>query len=91
MLKHRGNKEERPQTVQFTSHSSGDFGTISWNFGDGATSGQIHPIHRYTLSETYTVTLSERGLGGSDQLVRSNYIRVVEAAAAIHLPIVLKH
>jgi len=47
-------------TVQFTDQSTDPDGTVvswAWEFGDGATSDQQNPTHRYTDDGTYTVTL----------------------------------
>lgn len=47
-------------TVQFTDTSTDLGGTITawnWNFGDGATSNSQNPTHKYTITNTYTVTL----------------------------------
>ena len=46
-----------PLTVTFSNTSSGDYAASLWNFGDGATSTQTHPIHTYVTPGTYTVTL----------------------------------
>ena len=47
-------------TIQFTDLSSAYNGTIVsyfWNFGDGTTSTEKHPTHKYRNVGTYTVTL----------------------------------
>ncbi|RXM38423.1 hypothetical protein BOQ62_17855 [Chryseobacterium sp. CH21] len=44
-------------TVNFTNHSA-NFTSILWNFGDGTTSSSLHPVHQYTSSGNYTVTLT---------------------------------
>ena len=47
-------------TIQFTDLSSAYNSTIisySWNFGDGTTSTEKNPTHKYLNSGTYTVTL----------------------------------
>ncbi len=40
--------------------------TYLWDFGDGTTSTQVNPSHRYSLPGTYTVSLTATNLGGSD-------------------------
>ncbi len=47
-------------TIQFIDSSYDSDGTIkswSWNFGDGTSSTEKNPTHKYTNSGTYTVTL----------------------------------
>ena len=46
-----------PLAVQFTDLSQ-DATSISWDFGDGATSTEPNPMHTYSAAGTYTVTLS---------------------------------
>lgn len=43
--------------VYFTNNSL-DARYFEWDFGDGASSTDVNPIHVYTASGTYTVTLS---------------------------------
>jgi PKD repeat protein len=54
-----------PLTVRFTDRSSGAT-SWNWDFGDGKTSSVQNPVHIYTSSGTYTVTLMVTGQGGSD-------------------------
>ncbi len=47
--------------MQFTDASSDSDGTIvtwAWDFGDGTTSHQVHPLKTYTAVGTYTVALT---------------------------------
>ena len=49
--------------VQFTNEST-NFSTLSWNFGDGETSTEENPLHIYTDTGEFTVSLtatSEKG------------------------------
>ncbi|MCB0527416.1 MAG: PKD domain-containing protein [Saprospiraceae bacterium] len=43
--------------------------TYLWDFGDGATSTQVNPVHVYSQSGNYPVTLIAQGPCGSDTLV----------------------
>ncbi|MHC1706576.1 MAG: PKD domain-containing protein [Bacteroidales bacterium] len=43
--------------VQFTDHSQGNINNWSWDFGDGNSSNQQHPLHTYTSAGTYQVVL----------------------------------
>jgi len=48
-------------TIQFTDLSSDPDGSVVswfWDFGDGSTSTQQNPTHRYESAGTYTVTLT---------------------------------
>ena len=64
-----------PLTVQFSAAGSdpdGDALTYAWEFGDGSTSFQQNPSHRYAAAGTYTakVTVTDaRGLTASDTIV----------------------
>jgi len=47
--------------IQFTDTSTDPDGTIlswNWNFGDGNSSTNHHPIHQYADNGTYTITLN---------------------------------
>ena len=51
---------------QFRSTSSGSIASLSWNFGDGGTAGNVgEPTHTYTSARQYTVTLTANGSDGS--------------------------
>ena len=49
-------------TMQFTNTSSRQ-GAVSWDFGDGNTSTEANPTHKYAKSGKYNVTLSIDGVG----------------------------
>jgi gliding motility-associated-like protein len=65
-----------PALVQF--HSTAQAGqSLSWNFGDGATSTQINPAHTYTAEGSYTVNLIVTNASGcSDTLSQPAFISV---------------
>ncbi len=44
-------------SVQFTNQSLGNNLTYAWNFGDGNSSTDEHPLHNYTNNGTYTAQL----------------------------------
>lgn len=67
-----------PLTVTFTDASSGNIGSYLWDFGDGITSTLPSPVHVYTASGVYTVTLTVTGPGGSDSLTRPGYVTVAD-------------
>ena len=49
-------------TVQFTNTSSKS-GNVTWDFGDGQTSNEANPKHKYEKAVVYTVTLTVDGAG----------------------------
>ena len=69
-----------PLTVSFTDQSTGEIDTWSWSFGDEGTSGDPNPSHEYLDPDTYTVSLTVTGPGGSDTETKANYITVTEPA-----------
>lgn len=50
--------------LQFTNATTNDAGTWHWEFGDGGTSDEQSPLHTYTTTGNYTVTLT----AGTDPL-----------------------
>lgn len=62
-----------PLTVNFANTSTGAT-NYNWNFGDGGSSAATNPAHTYTNAGTYTVTLTAVGAGGTNSLIRPNYI-----------------
>ena len=72
-----------PFIVSFTNNSSGS-SLYQWNFGDGSSSVSANPIHTYTTSGTFTVTLSASNGGGacSDTLVKNNFIMISPPVAS---------
>ncbi len=53
-----------PSTVTFTSTVTNATSYL-WNFGDGSTDNSANPVHTYTTGNTYTVSLTVTGAGGS--------------------------
>lgn len=49
--------------VTFTNNSAGA-DTYNWNFGDGATSTDLNPVHTYTAPGNYLVTLEAKATAG---------------------------
>lgn len=67
-----------PLIVNFQDLSTGTPTSWNWNFGNGNTSTLQNPIASYFTPGTYTVTLTVTNAGGSNTLVRTNYITVYE-------------
>jgi PKD repeat protein len=65
-----------PLAVAFTDASSGRTDRWSWNFGDGMTSTERHPVHTYTIPGTYTVKLTVSGEGGSTTKTTTDFVSV---------------
>ncbi|SDX17293.1 PKD domain-containing protein [Flavobacterium degerlachei] len=42
--------------IQFTSTATGDYVSVAWDFGDGAVSTDLNPIHSFILPKDYVVT-----------------------------------
>ncbi|MBQ6080098.1 MAG: PKD domain-containing protein [Muribaculaceae bacterium] len=49
-------------TVEFTNTSSKS-GAVSWDFGDGTSSTDLNPSHKYAKAGVYQVTLTVEGVG----------------------------
>ena len=65
--------------VQFTNTSS-QYTESSWSFGDGTTSTEDSPMHTYTSTGTYDVSLSVTGEGGSNTANTSGYVTLTDIA-----------
>ena len=42
--------------IQFQSNLTGDYISVSWDFGDGTFSTELNPIHTYLIPKEYVVT-----------------------------------
>ncbi|MFC1926726.1 PKD domain-containing protein, partial [Chloroflexota bacterium] len=69
-----------PLEVQFTDQSTGLIDSWDWDFGDGETSTEQDPSHIYDTVDTYTVSLTATGPGGSDTETRTDYIALTPEA-----------
>ncbi|MGZ5431362.1 MAG: PKD domain-containing protein [Thermoanaerobaculia bacterium] len=58
--------------VTFTDASTGDPTKWKWDFGDGEISTVRHPVHQYSLANTYTVKLEVESAGGTSE--RSKFV-----------------
>ncbi|MDA3910553.1 MAG: PKD domain-containing protein [Bacteroidales bacterium] len=61
--------------IQFQDESALATGW-SWDFGDGNTSNEQHPLHTYTADGTYTVSLTVTNDYGTDNTSITDYITV---------------
>jgi len=62
-----------PAEVQFTNNSL-QAESCAWDFGDGATSAETNPKHRYTHSGNYEVTL--KAIKGSKTVVKKQMVQI---------------
>ncbi|MBI3881513.1 MAG: S8 family serine peptidase [Verrucomicrobia bacterium] len=67
-----------PLLVAFTDTSTGTITNRAWNFGDGVVTNasSTNVAHTYASTGTNTVSLTASGPGGTNTLVRTNYISV---------------
>ena len=74
-----------PLTVTFTNQSSPTQTITSylWQFGDGATSVITHPVHVYTTTGMYTVTLTAYTAAAQTTLTRTHYITATWAGPTV--------
>jgi len=61
--------------VEFSDTSEGAVWSWEWDFGDGTTSSEKNPVHRYGKTGTYTVILKVNGPFGGDECEREIEIR----------------
>ncbi len=61
--------------VNFEMIESPAMTSWEWNFGDGTTSTEVNPTHIFTESNTYTVTLTQHNVCGTD-IVKTEVITV---------------
>ncbi|MGB2763263.1 MAG: FISUMP domain-containing protein [Candidatus Aminicenantaceae bacterium] len=66
-------------TVNFSNLSTNSPTSWSWNFGDGGTSILQNPSHTYSISGTYTVSLTVANVYGSDNETKNDYISVTRS------------
>ncbi|MFH1051389.1 MAG: PKD domain-containing protein [bacterium] len=70
---------DKPLLIQFYDRSQGVPNSYNWSFGDGKTSTSKEPSNYYSISGTFTVSLSiTDSLGNSDIEEKFNYIVINE-------------
>lgn len=62
--------------VEFSNNSEGPVNSVRWDFGDGTTSIDVSPFHRYTIAGIYDVRLTVSGPGGADDIVMNELIAI---------------
>lgn len=66
-----------PLVVQFTDISTNSPTSWQWDFGDGNTSTLQNPVHMYSQSGNYTISLTASNAAGSNTTTNNNYINVI--------------
>jgi PKD repeat protein len=72
-----------PHEVAFADLSAGHPDGWLWDFGDGATSTERHPIHVYEEAGAYDVTLSATSAQGSDAHAQVAAVEVLPALPSL--------
>ena len=65
-----------PLEVTFSDLSTGNPTSWLWEFGDGENSTAQNPVHNYTSSGSYNVTLTSCNNDGCDSITKTGYIGV---------------
>jgi PKD repeat protein len=65
-----------PLTIAFTDTSAGTPTKWKWSFGDGTTSVQQNPKHKYLQAGKYKITFTVSNAAGSSTVVKTNYVTV---------------
>ena len=74
-----------PLSVTFADLSSGSPTSWSWDFGDGASSTEQHPVHAYTSPGTYSVALTATNAGGPSSVLFTDLVSVAPPAPVADL------
>jgi PKD repeat protein len=77
---------DAPLEVSFTDESTGSPTSWNWSFGDGEYSTWQHPIHTYTISGVYNVSLNATNAFGSDTHTIVTYITVTAPTTPVPTP-----
>ncbi len=60
----------REREVKFRDESEGPVARWHWDFGDGATSAERNPVHRYAAAGSYLVVLTVAGPYGTSRMAK---------------------
>jgi len=77
----------KSDSIRFSTLISGHWNKVFWNFGDGDSTNQINPSHRYTSDGFYSVRLTVKDdLSGCSQTkIKNDYIRIHDPIAAFEV------
>lgn len=70
----------KPIDIKFTDLSTGAIDSWLWLFGDGSSSEQQNPEHKYARTGMFFVSLTVSGPGGADVETKNNLITVSDVA-----------
>jgi PGF-pre-PGF domain-containing protein len=75
----KANKTEgdQPLAVKFTDQSTNAPTAWVWDFGDSSTSAEQSPVHTFTATGNYTVSLKAENAAGNNTLTLPGYISVI--------------
>ncbi|MFB3386615.1 T9SS type B sorting domain-containing protein [Flavobacterium sp. LAR06] len=68
-------------TTEFILNSAQTITSATWDFGDGTTSTDINPTHKYLTDGTFTITVTVAGLSGASTKVKDIVISKIPTAA----------
>lgn len=71
-----------PLQISFSSLATGEYDSLTWDFGDGTSLTGENPTHIYTQAGAYTVTLIASGPGGVSKAEKAGYITVYAKTVA---------
>ena len=72
-----------PLAMNFINESTGSIQSHSWTFGDGTSSTAANPSKLYSAAGVYSVELTVTGPGGTNKIVRSNYVTVTPTTTPV--------
>lgn len=83
-----------PLEVAFSDKSTGNPDRWAWNFGDGtgamSKSSEQDPVHTYTTTGIYSVTLTAGNAAGTNTTTRSRYVSVTEPETVSYIELETK-
>jgi PKD repeat protein len=77
----------QPLLVQFSGAGSQNAASFAWQFGDGATSTEMNPLHNFPADGTYTVTLTVLNANGVSDTTTRDVTVAVPTATPTETPV----
>jgi PKD repeat protein len=69
--------------ISFTNTTIGVYDSLLWDFGDGTTSTDLNPVHQYTASGSFDVTLIAYGDGCSSASTQYSLVQIFDNPAIV--------